>query len=381
MILSPTFGVNVAVALIHVHVVQILNMALFCLGDEPGGVSDDVSSTTEWHNYADISTELAEETEAEIARRNYKVQRLTWFSHKCLPNGLQGSTLRVHQSGEKLLLCGGVNKDGSPNTAVYVCPVRNLTRWARLEPDPQQYYSASVIIQDELVLIGGLTSSNGRCTGLLSSYDNKARVWVKRFPNLPTPRSSAAAFVCGDYLVVAGGQNEDGDSVNVVEVLNITTQRWETSTRLPEKLAGQSVAVCGDTVYLVGGSNSHTAVRSVYCASVTKLIASSHYFAMFASTGRSSNVWKQLCDCPFVMMATTSNGNQLLALGGVEVTKAANQPAEWIWLYDPNQDSWTPVQSMPSARKLCCTVVLVDNTLIVIGGEPDFCTVDIAEIV
>ena len=112
-----------------------------------------------------------------------------------------------------------------------------------------------------------------------------------------------------------------------------------------------------------------------------KIISSSHYFAMFASTDRSSKVWKQLCDCPFIMMATTSSGNQPLAMGGVEVTKAANQPAEWIWLYDPDQDSWTPVQSMPSARKLCCTVVLVDNTLIVIGGEPDFHTVDIAEIV
>ena len=81
------------------------------------------------------------------------------------------------------------------------------------------------------------------------------------------------------------------------------------------------------------------------------------------------------------MMAATSNGNQLLAIGGVEVTKAANQLAEWIWIYDPNQDSWTPVQSMPSSRKLCCALVLVDNTLIVIGGEPDFNRVDIAEIV
>ena len=345
-----------------------------------GGDSDD-TSTTEQHNYADISTELAEETEAEVARRNYKVQRLNWYSHKCLPSGLQGSTLRVHQSGENLYLCGGVNEDGSPNTAVYVCPVRNLTRWARLEPNPQQHYSASAIIQDELVLIGGLTSSNGRCTGILSSYDYKARVWVQRFPNLPTPRSSAAAFIYGDYLVVAGGQNEDGDSVNVVEVLHITTQRWETSTRLPEKLAGLSVAVCGDTVYLLGGSNGPNTMRSVYSASITKIISSSHYFALFATTDRSSKVWKQLCDSPFAMMAATSSGNQLLALGGVEVTKAANQLAEWIWIYDPNQDSWTPVQSMPSARKLCCALVLVDNTLIVIGGEPDFNRVDIAEIV
>ena len=56
-----------------------------------------------------------------------------------------------------------------------------------------------------LLLVFVLVKGHYR-TGNAVLYDElKAQVWVQRFPNLPTPRSSAAAFICGDYLVVVGG--------------------------------------------------------------------------------------------------------------------------------------------------------------------------------
>ncbi len=324
---------------------------------------------------------MVHESTAEMVRRNYKVNKLTWFSHKSLLMGLQGSTLRLHQCGDKLYLCGGVDETGNPNQAIFFCPVRNLTRWVRLPPDAPQYYCASAIIQDELVLIGGIGLSDGKCTGALSSYDHKAQVWVQRLPPIPTPRSSAAAFICGDYLIVVGGQSEDGEALGVTEVLHIPTRTWETAVRLPEKIAGQSVAVSGDIVYLVGGSNGPNCLRSIYTASVRKIIASCRHFSLFSSVDRSSKVWKKLADCPFTMMVATCNGDQLLALGGNEVTKASNHAAEWIWLYEPELNVWTPVQSMPSARKLCCATLLEDTSLVVAGGDPDFSRIDIAEFV
>lgn len=323
---------------------------------------------------------MVQESENEIARRSYKTHRLNWYTHHCLPTGLQGSTLRIHECQGKLYLCGGVHEDTSPNKAVYTCSPRNLTRWSKVEAEAPQYYCASAIIQGELVLIGGLNCSDNKCTGNLSSYDTKAKIWVHRFPPLPTPRSSAAAFVCDNYLVVVGGQREDGEAVNIVEVLHLATQTWESAARLPEKVAGQSVTICGDTVYLVGGSNGPHCLHSVYAASISNIISSCHYFALFASTDRSGKVWKQLCDCPFAMMTITASGNQLLALGGQEVTNVSSQPAEWIWIFNIDENSWSPVQTMPSPHTLCCATVLPDNTLVIIGGNPDFSTIDIAEI-
>ena len=152
----------------------------------------------------EVTVEDGEETSGG-AIRGYKVRPLTWYSHHCLPQGLQGSTLRVHEFGDRLYVCSGATNDGLPNKAIFHCSVRNLTRWVRADPDVPQYYSASAIIQGEVVLISGLGAVDGKCTGLLSSYDSKAHVWVQRLPPLPTPRSSASAFVYGDYLVVVGG--------------------------------------------------------------------------------------------------------------------------------------------------------------------------------
>ena len=326
-------------------------------------------------------SQTTDETETEIARRSYKVKKLSWYTHKCLPRGLQGATLRVHECGGRLYACGGANEDGSPNKGIYSCPVQNLTRWVKAMPDAPQYYCASAVVQGELVLISGLSSSDGKCTGTLLSYDAKAQVWVSRYPPIPTPRSSAAAFVYADYLIVVGGQTSDGDATSVVEVLHIATQTWATATRLPEKIVGQSVAVCGDTAYLVGGSNGSSCVRSLYTASVRKIVSSCHRFALLASVDRVGKVWKQHGDCPFTMMVAACSGNQLLAFGGEEVTKAATHPSEWIWIYDPDQDTWTPIQSMPSARKLCCITFLPDNNLVILGGYPDFNRIDIAEII
>lgn len=322
----------------------------------------------------------------ERTKYDYKVNKLTWFTHDCLPIGLQGSTLSIHLFSDLLCVCGGVMEDGIPNKALLYCPVKNLTRWTRASSDVPQYFSASAILQDEIVLIGGISAVDGKCTGAMSSYDLNAEVWVHRYPPLPTPRSSASAFVYQEYLVVIGGQNEQGEIVDTVEVLHLPTQAWETSSRLAVPVAGGSVAVCGSNVYLVGGVGQSACVRSVQVAVPRRILSSCHRFSIISSissefTSTKSSVWKQLHDCPFTKMTSLCSGKQLLAFGGEQVTKSANaQPAEWIWIYDQADNTWSPVQGMPSPRKLCAVALLPDNNVVVIGGDPEFTKIDIAEV-
>lgn len=277
-------------------------------------------------------------------------------------------------------------EDDLPNKGLFHCPIRNLTRWSRATPDVPQYHSASAIVQNELVLIGGLSAVDGKCTGAVQSYDTNAQVWVERFPPMLTPRSSASAFVYAEYVVVAGGKDNGGAALSVVEVLHIPSQTWETSTRLPIKVAGHSLVVCADRVYLIGGSDGVAFQQSVYVASVRKILSTCHRFSIITNLAEmtptlSPPTWEQLQDCPFIKMAAVCSGNQLLAFGGEEITQSANAvAAEWIWIYSPDNNTWTPVQGMPSARKLCCVTVLPDNRLIVIGGEPDYNRIDMAEI-
>lgn len=316
-------------------------------------------------------------------RSQYKNTKLTWYSHNCLPQGLQGSTLRVHVLGDKLLLYGGATSDGLPNKALYYCPIRNITRWMRAHLDVPQYYGASAIVQGELVLISGLGAIDGKCTGALTSYDFKAHVWFQRYPPIPSPRTSSDAFVFGENLIVIGGQNDCSSAVDTVEVMHVPLKVWGKATSLPTKLAGPSVTVCGDTVYVLGGSDGTVFSQSFCSATVRAIVSSSSQISgPFGFRDRNCEaVWNQLHDCPFTKMTTACSGNQLLAFGGEEVTKSANShPAEWIWFYNPTENTWTPVQAMPTPRKFCTATILPDNNIIIIGGEPDFFRIDIAEI-
>ena len=310
--------------------------------------------------------------------------KLTWYTHRCLPEGLQGCTLRIHDLGGRLYVCCGEMEDGMPNKGVFYCSIQDFTRWKRATPDVPQYQSASAIVQNELVLIGGLSAVNGKCTGAIQSYDGNAQIWVERFPPMPTPRSSASVFVYAEYVIVTGGLDDSNTALSVVEVLHIPSQTWETSARLPIKIAGHSLVVCGNLVYLLGGTNGSDYQQSVYVASFPKILSTCSRFTLLANLTPISSgpVWNRVQDAPFVKMTAISKGNQLLAFGGEEVTKSANAvAAEWIWIYNQDSNTWTPVQGMPSARKLCCVTVLPDNNIIVIGGDPDFSRIDIAQIV
>lgn len=355
--------------------------------------SEKLSSTAE--TFVDITEVVVEEEEEEEGgevskprqrtKHDYKVNKLTWYTHNCLPVALQGSTLQVHQFADILCVCGGVMEDNIPNKALLWCPVKNLTRWSRASSDVPQYFSASVVLQDEVVLIGGISAVDGKLTGTLSSYDFNAHVWVQRYPELPTPRASASAFVYAEYLVVIGGQDEHGEILGLVEVLHLPTQVWETSARLVIPVAGASTVVCRNMVYLVGGVGRTACIRSVQMAPARKILSSCHRFAILSSISSefssASSIWKQLHDCPFIKMTALCSGEQVLAFGGEQVTKSAcAEPAEWIWIYDQEDNTWSPVQGMPSPRKLCAVSMLPDNNVVIIGGDPDFTKIDIAEV-
>lgn len=312
---------------------------------------------------------------------DFKLNRLTWYTHRCLPVGLQGSTLRVHQFSDQLCVCGGLTADDIPNKALHYCPTRNLTSWKRAQSDVPQYFSASVILQEELMLISGVSAVDGKLTGALSSYNFSSHVWVQRYPPLPVPRSSTSAFIYRDYLVVIGGQNEKGEVVRMVNVLHLPSQIWESASYLPIPVAGASTVVCENVIYLVGGIGQSACIQSVQCADVRKLLSSCHRFSLISGIrSELSNVWKQLHDCPFTKMTATCSGNQLLAFGGEQLTRSVRaDPAEWIWIYDKEDDTWSPVQGMPSPRKLCAVTMLPDN-MIIIGGDPHFTHIDLAEI-
>jgi serine/threonine protein kinase len=345
--------------------------------DENEDENNDMATSSE-EGFALITPRIVSEAEREMNKQELKSSTFSWTSHRCLLEGLQGATLRAYVAGCSLYLCGGATATSQPNNSVYFCTSRNVTRsWAKIVNPTPQYYYASAIINRELVLIGGLNASDGKCSRQLVTLDSHEKTWMSVLPPLPSARYSAAATTWGEYLIVIGGINDNGKVLDTVELLHLPSHQWSKAVSLPFGLAGSSVVAHRSRLYVLGGATSDGLTKAFFSIGMDHLLATTGQFNRWTTS--SADVWVRHEDSPYTMMSLCLYRGYLLALGGDEKTISINQPAEWIWCYF-SDDGWTLIQHMHTGRKLCCAVSLSPSKLAVFGGNPYYSVVDVANI-
>lgn len=140
-------------------------------------------------------------------------------------------------------------------------------QWTKLSSDLLTYNSVLVVISDLLTTVGGYNSNK------LFTFNGKE--WVEKYPPMPTKRHSPAAVCSGHSLVVAGGHNEQYQSIPTVEVMDTSTLQWFTAACLPKGMHRASMTKCGDDLYLLGMTLSQlmsTVVPSNPCYSLVKYL-------------------------------------------------------------------------------------------------------------
>ena len=243
------------------------------------------------------------------------------------------------------------------------------------------------------IVNGWLTTIGG---ALLQQYTNELfsltgedddRRWTKKFPPMPTKRMWASAVYTesSTTLIVAGG-NGDCGVLSTVEVLNTENDQWSTVADLPEPMYQASVTICGDQLYLLGGINKeHNSTKSVYTCSVNDLIQSSNFVSRLGSlieliTGvYRANVWSNLPNLPFTRSTCESFHGQVLAVGGCKPTtrslytysSSRTSGNTAVYTYNSSTNSWEIISHMEIGLYECCTAVLPDNQLMVLGGNTD----------
>ena len=338
---------------------------------------EEVEGSTE--GFALITPTSLTEAEKERNKMVIKGCKFSWSSHRCLMEGLQGVTLRAHIIKGEVYLCSGATATGQPNNRVFRSSARKINQWDVLADESPQFYAASTVIDHELVLIGGINSSDNTFSNTLSTFDKEQKAWVEVLPRLPYPRSAATATVWGDYLIIVGGITQSGKFLDTVQLLHLPSRQWHTALSLPVPLAGTHVLVYRSRLYVMGGSSKEGLVKSLYSIGIEHLLAS---FSRINRLTSSTALWLRHQDCPYTMMSLCLFNGYMVAVGGNEATASLSQPAEWVWAYFPEDDSqnWTLVQRMNSPRKLCCCAPLSTTTLGVFGGNPFYSVVDVATV-
>lgn len=215
---------------------------------------------------------------------------------------------------------------------------------------------------------------------LVSLVDGK---WVEQYPSMPTARHYAMAVVAsGPKLIVSGGSVGASMRIGIVEVMDVQTKTWLKADNLPLPLSSASFRICRDDLYLVGGFNNQgEAINLAFTCKISDLMRSTEDKPPKGAPMRlmGLSLWRQIADVPAtyttctILSTSGSNGGQLeesagghlVAVGGL---KSSKRPTGDVYRYEPLNNVWEIVGSMPTPR--CCAGVVSPGAgeMMVVGG-------------
>ena len=171
--------------------------------------------------------------------------------------------------------------------------------------------------------------------------------------SMPTPRTEVTATIIGDdNIYVIGGLDKSGKVLDTVEVYNIKNDTWKTVAPLPQPLHHTAASNFNDKIYVIGGSSSP----------IDNWIPSNKLFIYDPIEDK----WIEGKPMPTARGAINANFvNEILyVIGGY----GSSQIVDVNEAYDPLSNEWISKSSMPTPRHHAASAV-VDDQLFVIGGR------------
>lgn len=190
------------------------------------------------------------------------------------------------------------------------------------------------------------------------------------------------------------GENEDKHVI--LQCYGIEQKEWYPPEELPLQMTNASVVIYKQTVYLIGGKQAATYLRSIYHYTVNTgelwegqnmHVARSHagvaecngriyvvggynasgFLSSVECYNPSDNEWRQIAPLNEGRggMAVTSVGRFLYIVGGRTATSVS--PLDNVDCYDTFHNQWTKVTPLPQARSHCGVTVLMQK-IYVVGG-------------
>ena len=226
-----------------------------------------------------------------------------------------------------------------------------------LPPLDYEYYGMTAH-NSQLVLVGGRHHSTYKKTNKLSVWDTEHSVWTHPYPPMTIPSSGSSVISYDRFIIVVGGEGEDGKYLARVHVLDTTNRQWYQTTPLPKPCVHLTSCDIGNIVYLLGGwiRDGMRPNEQVFSVSLDKLVSN----ALSPLTGATPSPWSTLEDLPVKLSTALALQGSLLAFGGLDIST--------IRAYQPSSKSWVKVGDLPREQWMCGCAILPNGELLVAGG-------------
>ena len=217
--------------------------------------------------------------------------------------------------------------------------------------DAPTYWYGLTIYDDHLVLVGGREYPSIRLTNkiwLLQSLGEDSREEWKEdaIPPMPSRRFGVSAVGYHELLLVAGGQDENYQHTDLVELYQLG--QWRSTTPLPRPCSDMSSAVMGSHVVFAGGQGQG---REVYCCSVDTITSKTLQ-------------WERLADAPLEYSSIITLHGVLLAIGG----RTGSSESAAMFGFSAHTRSWQHFFNLPLPLSTTSTAVIPTGQIVAVGG-------------
>jgi hypothetical protein len=228
--------------------------------------------------------------------------------------------------------------------------------WISLPDCPVSSFSMA-IVDDFLTIIGGKNSDLAPVNEL---HTYRGKKWTLLLPHMQIKRYWTTSKTWDSFLIVMGGEGEDRRVLKTVEVLNLDTKQWSFASGLLRPIDSATGAVCGDHLYVGGGSHAETA-RYVMVCSLPKLLEN---VEEMANDGL-ERIWNQIDDFPYKKTTLVSSKGHIFAIGGKDGSK---RPTSAVYVFNALSKQWEKAGEMTVARSSCYGVTYSDDEIMIVGG-------------
>ena len=259
--------------------------------------------------------------------------------------------------GRNVYLAGGVALDVQSSQIVQVYNI-DTRKWSTLPPAPQ-YCSEAIVINNNLVLIGGYDASTGKTTNIVSTWLVEEEKWTQTIPPMSTRRFRPGVLLLKNYLFVFSGKGEDNKTLlDSFDMLNIEENQWSSGRgRIPQPLYNSKLGVFGDAVILTSAWISTTKPTTKSWKIPVRVLEDS--VANFSSQPIQ---WTPIADAPYYESFLLTNSKQPVLVGG----HRGGQSTKEISLYVP--DHWEIVGHLIEPRVRPAVATISDTSFLVFGG-------------
>jgi N-acetylneuraminic acid mutarotase len=272
-----------------------------------------------------------------------------------MANARLAHTATVLPNGS-VLVTGGNRPNSSPNylSSTEIFNPDNNT-WS---PGPamsiaRRYHTATRLPNGKVLITGGETADQVR-TNTTALYDPQTQSWSNAASMVSVRARHTATLLANGKVLVAGGGG-GLDALASAELYDPQTNAWSSAGSFPDARFDHTATLVWDGRVLItgGGTSSNGAGWGVSSA------------AVYNPTNNSWTPVPAMSVSRFQHQAIALSNGKVLVIGG-RYGFASHASTE---LFDPNTNTWTAGPAMSQARAEFAVTTLVNGSVLVVGGS------------